>query len=407
MRLIEGGAGVMASPYCSTPTTLLGGLAERSRSAPGIVLSAGMLLSDLPFLGDVEAGHLRFRTWHVSPQHRSLASSGRLEYVPLRARDVVSHLRSRVGVALTRVTPPDARGMCSLGPSASYTKAMLTAARIRIAEVDENLPRTYGDDVTVPASLFDRMIEARTPTSTYRSERSNPVSEAIAHNIIPMLRDGVTLQLGIGSVPEAIGHAISTSDVGDLRLVGMLTDQMVDLADQGRLSSFPGTIQPVELLGSARVFDFADRNRRVEMVSSSSAHDVGWLGSHPQLVSICSALTVDLTGQAASEQIGNRLIAGVGGSADFFEGAHLSPGGVRIVALPARTATGGSRISVTLQPGTPVTLPRHSVDYVVTEFGAAHLQGRSLEERAEALISVAAPEHRDDLTERWLHENRK
>lgn len=408
MQLVERGAAVMASPYCSTPTTLLGGLAEHSRKVPGVVLTAGMLLGDMPLLGDVEAGHLRFRTWHVSPQHRSLASSGRLEYVPLRARDVVAHLRSRVGVALTRVTPPDARGMCSLGPSASYTKAMLTAARIRIAEVDENLPRTFGDDVTVPASLFDHMVEATTPTSTYRSsEPGNAVSDAIARNIIPMLRDGVTLQLGIGSVPEAIGHAIATSDVGDLRLVGMLTDQMVDLADQGRLSSFPGTIQPVELLGSARVFDFADRNRRVEMVSSASAHDVGWLGSQPQLVSVCSALTVDLTGQSASEQIGGRLIAGVGGSADFFEGAHLSPGGMRVVALPARTATGASRISVTLPPGTPVTLPRHSVDYVVTEFGAAHLQGRSLQERAEALIAVAAPEHRDDLADRWLHENRK
>jgi acyl-CoA hydrolase len=284
---------------------------------------------------------------------------------------------------------------------------MLTAAQLRIAEVDRQLPRTYGDDVTVPASVFNHMVDSATSTSVYASEPPNQVSDAIAQHIIPMLRDGVTLQLGIGSVPEAIADAVSISDVGDLRLVGMFTDQMVKLADEGRLSLNRHAIQPVELLGTDRVFSFANENRRVEMISSASAHDIGWLGSHPQLISICSALTVDLTGQAASEQIKDRLIAGVGGSVDFFEGAHLSPGGARIVALASRTPKGDSRIMARLPPSTPVTLPRHSVDYVVTEYGAALLRGRSLDERAHALIEVAAPEHRDELIERWNTQKRK
>lgn len=401
-QAVGSGASVMSSPYCSTPTTLLGGLAARSREVSGVALHAGMLLGDLPFHDDVLAGNLAFRTWHVSGQGRSLAAAGALDYMPMRARDVLSYLRARVGVALARVTPPDARGMVSLGPSASYTKAMLSAAQVRIAEVDPGLPRTFGADVTVPASVFDHMVESSQPAVTYVAKAPDAVSQAIATHIIPLLRDGMTLQLGIGAVPEAITHAISRSDVGDIRLVGMLTDHMVDLVDQGHVSSAPHAIQAVELLGTDRVFAFAHNNRRVEMMSSSSVHDTGWLGSQPQIVSICSALTVDLSGQAASEQIGGRVIAGVGGSVDFFEGAHLSPGGIRIVALASRTAKGESRICPALPEGTPVTLARHSVDYVATEYGIARLTGRSLEERARSLIALAAPEHRDSLTERWL-----
>ena len=407
MQAVEAGAVVMASPYCATPTTLLAGLARRSRAVPNVALAAGMLLGELPFLADVMAGSLTFRTWHVTGRGRDLAAAGALDYIPLRARDVVPYLRTRVGVALARVTPPDARGNVSLGPSASYTKAMLSAARLRIAEIDPALPRTYGADVTFPLSDFDHVVDSATPIATYESGPPPAVSAAIAGHVVPLLRDGAALQLGIGAVPESIAHAISRSDVGDLRLVGMISDPMVELADQGRISTQPHSILAVELLGTDRVFSFAHENHRVEMLSSTSIHDVGWLGAQPHLISVVSALGVDLSGQTASEQVGERLIAGVGGSVDFFEGAHVSAGGIRIVALPARTPGGGSRIQVQFPAGTPVTIPRHSVDYVVTEFGVAQLAGQSLAERAHALVDVAAPEHREQLLDSWLQNSKR
>ncbi|GAC1377560.1 MAG: acetyl-CoA hydrolase/transferase C-terminal domain-containing protein [Acidimicrobiales bacterium] len=401
------GAVVMASPYCATPTTLLAGLARRSREVPDIALASGMLLGDLPFLNDVISGRLKFSTWHVTGRGRDLAAAGALDYIPMRARDVVPYLRARVGVALARVTPPDAHGNVSLGPSASYTKAMLSAARLRIAEIDPALPRTYGADVTFPLSEFEHVVDSAAAIAVYQAGVPTDVSTAIAGHVIPLLRDGAALQLGIGAVPESIAHAISQSDVGDLRLVGMVSDPMVELADQGRISSQPQSILAVELLGTERIFSFAHENRRVEMLSSSSVHDVGWLGSHSHLVSVVSALAVDLSGQVASEQVGERLIAGIGGSVDFFEGAHLSAGGIRIVALPARTPGGGSRIQAQFPAGTPITIPRHSVDYVATEFGVAHLAGLSLDERAQALIALAAPEHRDSLQQAWSDKSKR
>ncbi len=395
------GAVVAASPYCATPTTLLAALARRSRDLPDLVLCAGLLLGDAPYFDAVLTRHLTFRTWHVSETGRRLAAADALDYIPIRAGDVAAYLRSRVDVAVARVTPPDAHGVCSLGPSASYTKAMLAGAAVRLAEIDPELPWTYGADVTYPYAEFDHVVDAETPTSTYTSNAESAQLAAIASHVIRLLRDGVTLQLGIGGVSEAIAHALSRSDVGDLRVVGMVTDAVVDMAEQDRLATQSDAIQAVELLGSRRVFEFAHRNPAVEMFSSSTIHDVAWLATQPRLVSVCSALSVDLSGQVASEQIGGRLVAGVGGSADFFEGAHLSRGGIRVVALPATTPAGASRLRVEFAAGTPVTLPRHSVDYVVTEYGAAHLAGRSVRERAEALAAVAAPEHRQSLLAEW------
>ncbi len=399
MKAVPAGSRVAASPYCSTPTTLLDALAVRANEVAGISLSAGLLLGDLGFLDSVVDGALSYRTWHLGGPSRQVSHLAGLDYVPLRARDVPGYLSSRVDVALARVTPPDAAGNCSLGPSASYTRAMLSSARIRIAEVDPHLPRTRGRDVTYPYSGFDIVVDSEQPMAMYPPSPSSPTAAAIAHHVVPILRDGVTLQLGIGKVPEEIAHALAHSDVRDLSLVGMMTDAMVDLAQHGRLTTRPNAIEAVELLGTRRVFDFAHDNEAILMHSSTVIHDATWLGTHPSLVSVCSALAVDLTGQVASEEIDGRMISGVGGSIDFFEGAHGSHGGLRVIALSATTPSGASRIVSMLPARTPVTVPRHSVDYVVTEFGVAHLAERSLRERAAALVAIAAPEFRTALSE--------
>ena len=398
LRSVTAGATVMTSPYCGTPTTLLAALAKRSYEVPDLSLLTGLIFGESSFLEAVRAGHLRFRTWHLASEARALAWAGAVEYVPARAHDIERlFLSGGPDVALARVTPPDDHGNCSLGPSASYSKAMLTNARIRIAEVDPELPRTRGADVTYPFDAFEHVVEAQAPASTYPAAPPSTITAEIAANVLPLLADGDTVQLGIGRVPEAIAHALSDSATNDLRLVGMFTDAMVALADQHKIIDEPGAVQAVELLGTSRVFDYAHGNPAVEMRSSATVHDPMWLAMQPRMVSICSAIAVDLTGQVASEQVGNRLLAGIGGAADFFEGAGHSSGGLRIVALSAATGSGASRFRAHFPPDTPVTIPRHSVDYVITEYGAAHLTGRSLRERVEAITQVVAPQHRDQF----------
>ncbi len=397
MRAVGPARVVAASPYCATPTTLLSGLARRSHDVPGLVLSAGLLFGELPFFDEVLTGQMFFRTWHLSGSGRRLAAAGAVDYVPARARDAAEHLLSRVDVALVRVSPPDSRGNCSLGTSASYTKDMLEAAHLRIAEIDPEMPRTLGDDVTYPSAAFDHVVDAETPICTYASPEPSPESQEIARLVASLINDGTTLQLGIGGIPEVVARVLSTSNVRDLRIVGLLTDSMVGLSESGQVADAPDAMRVAELLGSRRVFDFAHENPAVRMLSSRSIHDPTWLARQRGFVSVCSALEVDLTGQVASEEVAGRSVAGVGGSVDFFEGANLSPGGIRIVALPSVRPSGAARIRSEFAPGTPVTLARHSVDYVVTEHGIAHLTGRSVRERAEALVAVAHPAHRDTL----------
>jgi len=354
--------------------------------------------ADLPDLA-----HRRSRSAVLGSEH--------LEYMPIRARDVAAHLRSRVDVTIVRVTPPDSRGVCSLGPSASYTKAMLETTRLRTAEIDPNLPRTFCADVRYDYADSDLVVDVQTPTSTYSSGHYSEEAAAIADQLVPLIQHGATLQLGIGTVTEAVAISLAKSDLADLRIAGMMTDAMVDLAVTGRLAFGPNAIQAAELIGSSKVFDFAHENDTVQMHSSTVIHDGTWLAAKPDLVSVCSALAVDLTGQVASEQIGARLISGVGGSAGFFDGAHQSEGGIRIVALTAKAPSGNSRFCRLFLSGTAVTLPRHSVDYVATEFGIAHLTGLSLSERAAAWRAVAAPGFREMLAEPaetpyWRHEGK-
>jgi acyl-CoA hydrolase len=212
------------------------------------------------------------------------------------------------------------------------------------------------------------------------------------------------VQLGIGSIPEAVAAGLGEAGLGDLRMVGMACDRFVNLFDTGALD--PTRVVPdpavnsVELMGTRLLLDFADRNPAVAVIPSTRCHDPRWLGTLPRFVSINSAVEIDLSGQVGSEMIGGRVVSTIGGSFDFFEGAHYSDGGLRILAMQSTTPDGRiTKIVPQLAAGTAVTVPRHTVDYVVTEHGAARLAGKSLRERAEALIAVAAPDHRDALAD--------
>lgn len=400
VRRIPSGSRVLATCCGGTPNTLLRELGRAAEEIDGLSLNTGLVLGPLPFLDAVRAGTLGMTTWHVTGEVRRLVREGVGEYVPIRAGDIPAWLPGTFDVLLLRVSSPDARGYCSMGPSTSWTRAALDAAPLVIAEIDADLPVTCGDSL-VHVSELHIASETDTPSPTYEPASTSDISNRIAERVLELLPRDVTAQLGIGAIPETVAAKLIDADLGRLGVVGMGCDQMIPLLDatrRGRLGE--PVLWSVELLGTRDLLDVAHRNPAVSMVSSALAHNPLWLAERGRLVSVNSAVEVDLTGQVASETVAGSPVAGIGGSADFFEGAHLSSGGLRIIALPAATPDGAiSKIVPRLAEGTPVTIARHSVDVVVTEHGVAHLTGRGVRERAEALLAVVAPEFVDVLSE--------
>lgn len=393
------GARIACSPGCGTPTTLLRALAAASEGR-GWELCSGLQLGGYPFLDAVAAGHLGYRTWHVMAPVRDLVADGRAHYVPARASEVPRLLDAwDVRVALVRVSPPDRNGYLSLGPSVSYPLPAVQRAAVVVAEVDPALPRTAGHSL-LHRSAVDVLVESEDPTPTYVAAEPDEVSRRIAAHVVDLLPRHPVLQLGIGAVPEAITAALADADVGTARLVGMASDAAVDLFARGVLD--PGAVVPApavvaaELMGTERLFALADGNPSIGVYPSTLSHDAAGLGALERFVSVNSAVEVDLLGQVNAETVGSRQLSGVGGSLDYTEAAFRSTGGRRIVALPSTAARGtASRVVARLDGAT--TVPRAAADVVVTEHGVAHLRGRSLAERDEALRAVADPAHRAAL----------
>jgi len=391
-------AHLVATPGCGAPTTLLHAV---NKEAPGRgwTLSSGLLLGEYPFLDAVRTGDLRYRTWHVMAPVSDLVADGIAGFVPARASRVAALLEAhRVDVALVRITPPDRHGYCSLGPSAGYGLDAVRLAGVRIGEVDPDLPWTFGN-TTVHESTFDALVDTADPTPQYASAKPSSVSSRIAGFVLGLLPTNPTLQIGIGAIPEAVVNALAHGDLGEIRFAGMATDEMVDLFECGVIPADgdgPAIISP-ELMGSQRLMRFADRNPAVGVYPSSTAHNAAVLGRTARFVSVNTAIEVDLSGQVNSEVIRGRQISGVGGSLDFVDAASRSAGGLRVIALPSVTPD-GSRSRIVRSIGT-VTIPRSMVDAVVTEHGVARLDGKTSAERAEALIAIAHPDHRDSLAQ--------
>jgi acyl-CoA hydrolase len=257
-----------------------------------------------------------------------------------------------------------------------------------VAEVDPDLPRTAGDS-RVHLRDITYLVDSDEPTPYYPGpSRSDPRVEVIAGHVAELIPQGATVQLGFGAVTEAVGELLGSSDDPfRIRVLGMVTDQMIALADASN-----GTVLAVELMGGPELMKWANRNSRIEMTSSDRVHDPLFLSRTDKFISVNSAASVDLTGQVVSDSIGGRVVSGIGGSADFFEGAHLSDGGLRILALASTTARGLPTIGEEHPAGTQVTIPRHSVDVVVTEHGVAWLRGRTAGERREAMAAIAGGE---------------
>lgn len=402
LRLLPAGAAVVAAPGCGTPETLLEALGSTADLLGRPTLYSGLQLGAYPFLDAAAAGHLAYRTWHPYGPARAALSPGRVDYVPARASAVPDLLDQwGTSVALVRVSPPDRHGWCSLGPSASYVCHAVERAALVLAEVDPLTPRTTGDSM-VHVSRFAALVETAAAPCHFPAARRDETSDRVAAHVLELLPPEPTLQLGIGAVPEALTAYLGESDVPGVRLVGMGNDAMVDLFARGVLRVDDRDPRPAvcaaELMGTQLLMDLAHENPAIVMRDSRYAHTPSYLSRIPRLVAVNSAIEVDLHGQVSAELVGARQVSGIGGSADFVESGFGSAGGLSVIALTSTSPDGRHSRIVPRLGSDVVTLARHTPDVVVTEYGAAWLRGRTVHERAEALASVAHPDHRAALS---------
>ena len=404
VRGISSGMNVFVHGSAATPTTLLEALAKRT-DVENVTLYHLHLEGPVPWTTPEHAGRFRSVSLFTGANMREPVNAGRADFVPIFLSDVPSLFlsgRVRLDAALVQLSPPDRHGYCSLGTSVDAARAAVDSAPMIIAEINNQMPRTHGD-TSVPFEEIEAFTHTDRPLPQHLPEAESPVIARIGELVAGLVEDGSTLQMGIGAIPDAVLSRLH--DRHDLGVhTEMFSDRLVDLVEAGAVNNrlkaiFPGRIVTSFVLGSKRVFDFVNDNSEVEFISADMSNDTGRIGRNPKVVAINSAIQVDLTGQVCADSMGTRIYSGIGGQMDFIRGAARSAGGKPIIALPS-TAAGGklSRIAATLTEGSGVVTTRGHVHWVVTEYGAVNLHGKSLRERAELLTSIAHPDFRAELT---------
>jgi acyl-CoA hydrolase/RimJ/RimL family protein N-acetyltransferase len=391
VSVVRPGDTVFVGSACATPRSLVDALEQLKR--PGVVLVH--FLTDGVGTGDPPHTNYRHRVFYVGRDVLALRESGRVEYLPLALGDVPQLFRNGqvpLDVAMVQVAPPDPDGTCSLGISVDVTKAAALAARTVIAEVNPEMPRTTGDS-RIPIDRIAHFVAVDTPVVEYLHDPAGEAAAQIARYVARLIDDRSTLQVGLGRVPnQMLAHLTNRRDLAIHSDV--ITEPIVDLVEAGVVT---GPVTTSWAMGSRRLYDLVDDDARFAFHPIEYICDPAVIGSRERMVSVTQAFTIDLTGQASTESLDGALYGGVSTGPAFHRGALKSPGGMAIVCLASRTPEGRSAISLDLGPGEAVAISRADVHWVITEFGTAYLFGRSLAERAVALIEIAHPDFRRAL----------
>jgi len=334
---------------------------------------------------------------------REAVKSGRAEFVPIFLSDIPYLFRRRkvhLDVALLQVSPPDKAGYCSLGVSVDTSLAAAECATLRIAEINPNMPRTHGDG-NIHISKFHCVTEVNYPLPNHIVSEPTEVEMSIGQHVAGLVENGATLQMGIGAIPNAALFAMKNHKELGIH-TEMFSDGIIPLIESGVVTNqhktkHKGYVVTGFMMGSANLYDYVNDNPLIRVLDIMYVNDTAVIRQLPKVTAINSAIEVDLTGQVCADSIGTRIYSGVGGQMDFIRGAALSEGGKPIIALPSLTNGGISRITPVLKPGAGVVTTRAHVQYIVTEYGIADLFGKSIQERAKALINIAHPSYREEL----------
>ena len=386
-----------------TPHTLINALCRRADELKNVELIHIHTEGEAPYVDQKLSSAFKHNACFVGANVRSAVREGNADYIPVFLSEMPYLFRNGVlsiDVAMISVSPPDQHGYCSLGSSVDITLGALESARLVIAEINPNVPRTHGDGF-IHFGEIDYAVEVDTQIHEVKARPFSEVDEKIGRYIAEMVEDGATLQMGIGSIPDAV-----LSQLSHHKRLGvhteMFSDGLIDLVKSGVVTGeekkvLPNLVTACFSMGSKKLYDFINDNPMVVLKDAAYTNDTAVIRQNPKVVAINSAIEIDITGQVCADSIGSLQYSGVGGQMDFIRGASLSPGGKPIIAMPSCTGNGKSKIVPFLQQGASVTTTRAHVHYIVTEYGIAFLFGKNLRQRAKALIEIAHPRHQEDL----------
>ncbi len=404
LKAVGRGQRVFVGSACAEPRALVSALLDRADDLHDVEILHFVTLGEAPYVDRRFDKRFRHNAFFVGPRTREAVNQGRADYTPVfmhEIQDLFAERQVPLDVALIQVSPPDNHGFVSLGIGVDVARAAAENARHVIAQVNQNMPRTMGNTF-LPVSAIDAFVEQDEDLMEFPWPRPDPVGRRIAEHAAKLIEDGDCLHVGYGQIPYLVlGRLFDKRELG--MHTEVVSDAVMELIEAGvvtgsRKNHLPGRVVCSFCIGSRRMYDYVDLNPSFLFLPSGQVYNPLEIAKNERMVSIGSALEVDLTGQVSSESLGFRLYAGIGGRLDFMRGAAMSRGGKPVIVLPSTTKDGQkSRIVARLSAGAGVVATRGDVHYVVTEYGIAYLHGRSLRERAMALINIAHPRFRDEL----------
>mgnify|MGYP000462588123 CR=1 FL=1 len=403
VSIIQSNQRVFIHSVAAAPIHLINAMTSRARELRNVELVHLHTEGEAPYTHPDYKDSFFTNALFVGANTRKAIREGRGDYIPVFLSEIPNLFRRNVlplDVALVTVSSPDKHGFCSLGTSVDVSRAAVQMAKVVIAQINPQMPRTHGDGL-IHVSEINYAIEANEPLHQYNPGEPSEQEMIIGRHVAGLIEDGSTLQMGIGTIPNAVLAALTTHK--DLGIhTEMFADGVMPLIRSGVINNSKKRIHPGKsvagfVMGTQELYDFIDDNPQIAMLDIAYVNDTAVIRRNPKVVAINSAIEVDLTGQVCADSIGQMMFSGVGGQMDFIRGASLSEGGKPIIALPSVTNKGISRIAPFLKQGAGVVTTRAHVHYVVTEYGVAYLYGKNLHQRARLLIDIAHPDHREEL----------
>lgn len=403
VKVVKSGDRVYLHAAAAAPTILSNALTERASELRDVEICHLHVEGEARYANPELAASFHVNSFFIGANVRHTLKAGNGSYTPVFLSELPHLFRKNVlplDVAFIHVSPPDKHGYCSLGVSVEATVAAIENAKIVVAQVNPQMPRTFGDGI-LHIDEIDYLVDVNMPIYGHEPAPFTVEEEKIGNYIASLIEDKSTLQMGIGSIPNAaLSKLIHHKDLG--LHTEMFSDGVIDLIEKDIINcNYKGTLRgrvlATFLMGSKRLYDFVNDNPFIEMKESSMVNDTARIRKNPKMVAINSAIEVDLTGQVCADSIGPHMYSGVGGQMDFIRGASLSPGGKAIIALPSTTKKGVSRIVSFLKQGAGVVTTRAHIHYVITEYGIADLYGKTLKQRAAELVKISHPNHQESI----------
>ncbi|WP_297332115.1 acetyl-CoA hydrolase/transferase C-terminal domain-containing protein [Flavobacterium sp.] len=403
VSVVNPGNRVYVQAAAATPTVLTKALAERAAELRDVEVCHLHTEGEAPYADPALKDSFHVNSFFIGKNVRHTLAARNGSYTPVFLSELPRLFRKNVlplDVAFIHVSPPDSHGYCSLGVSVEASVAAIENAKFVVAQVNPQMPRTFGDSV-IHESEIDFLVEANVPIYGHEPDAITAQEAKIGEYVASLIEDESTLQMGIGSIPNAaLANLKNHKNLG--LHTEMFSDGVIDLIESDVINcNYKGTVRgralATFLIGSKRLYDFVNDNPFIEMRESSFVNDSSVIRKNKKMVAINSAIEVDLTGQVCADSIGCRMYSGVGGQMDFIRGAALSEGGKAIIALPSVTTRGENRIVPFLKQGAGVVTTRSHVQYIVTEYGIADLYGKTLKQRVAAMVNIAHPDHREAI----------